>query len=68
MVHNLYLNKLSYQSRCILINEIIDNKKNPIICSLIKEMLRDSETITKQGESLKIIDEKTMYDEIILNT
>jgi hypothetical protein len=68
MVHNLYLNKLSYQSRCILINEIIDNKKNPIICSLIKEMLRDSETIIKQGESLKIIDEKTMYDEIILNT
>ena len=43
MVHNLYLNKLSYQSRCILINEILDNKRNPIICSLIKEMLRDSQ-------------------------
>lgn len=70
MVHNLYLNKLSYQSRCILINEIIDNKKNPIICSLIKEMLRDSESQAKQSEQqgLKIIDEKTMYDELILNT
>jgi serine/threonine protein kinase len=43
MVHNLYLNKLTYQSRCIIINEILDNSKNPIFCSLIKEMLRDSE-------------------------
>lgn len=42
MVHNLYLNKLSYQSRCVLLNQVLDNKRNPIICSLIKEMLRDS--------------------------
>lgn len=72
MVHNLYLNKLSYQSRCILINEILDNKKNPIICSLIKEMLRDSQgtqnTAANSPEDTKIIDEKTMYDELILNT
>jgi hypothetical protein len=31
-------------------------------------MLRDSEPQSKQGESFKIIDEKTMYDELILNT
>lgn len=71
MVHNLYLNKLSYQSRCILINEILDNKKNPIICSLIKEMLRDSQgsaAASGSGEDARIIDEKTMYDELILNT
>lgn len=74
MVHNLYLNKLSYQSRCILINEILDNKKNPIICSLIKEMLRDYQGNTLAAssaanpEDAKIIDEKTMYDELILNT
>jgi len=72
MVHNLYLNKLSYQSRCILINEILDNKKNPIICSLIKEMLRDCHgsagAAPGSAEDARIIDEKTMYDELILNT
>jgi len=47
MVHNLYLNKLTYQSRCIIINEILDNSKNPIFCSLIKEMLRDCESETE---------------------
>ena len=71
MVHNLYLNKLSYQSRCILINEILDNKRNPIICSLIKEMLRDSQgnaaATANSQEDAHIIDEKTMYDELILN-
>ena len=41
MVHNLYLNKMTYQSRCIILNEILEHKKNPIFCSLIKEMLRD---------------------------
>ena len=42
MVHNLYLNKLSYQSRCSIINEMLDAKKNPILCQLLQEMLRDS--------------------------
>jgi hypothetical protein len=31
--------------------EIIDNKKYPIICSLIKEMLRDAEPQDKSGDS-----------------
>lgn len=42
MVHNMYLNKMNYQSRCIIVNEVLDNKRNPVICSLVKEMLRDA--------------------------
>lgn len=26
MVHNLYLNKMTFQSRCSIINELIDSK------------------------------------------
>lgn len=61
MVHNLYLNKLSYQSRCILLNQVLDNKKNPIICSLIKEMLKDA-----SGDK-KVIDEKTAYEDTLMS-
>ena len=43
MVHNLYLNKLSYQSRCSILNELLDSKKNHVICDLLKDMLRDSD-------------------------
>lgn len=43
MVHNLYLNKLSYQSRCSILNELLDSKKNQVICDLLKDMLRDSD-------------------------
>lgn len=41
MVHNLYMNKLSYQSRVSILNELLDIKQNPVICELLHEMLRD---------------------------
>lgn len=41
MVHNLYLNKLSYQSRCSILNELLDSKANPVICELLFQMLKD---------------------------
>ena len=63
MVHNLYLNKLSYQSRCVLLNQVLENRQNPIICGLIKEMLRDAPGQPEDKEaspsepSRKVIDE-----------
>ena len=66
MVHNLYLNKLTYQSRCILLNQILDNKANPIICQLIKEMLKDCTPINPGTDTRrKVVDEKGIYDEML---
>ena len=63
MVHNLYLNKLTYSSRCIIINEIIGQDKNPVICSLIKEMLRDEQPNPDCG-SLDDV-EPTIYQDLL---
>ena len=65
MVHNLYLNKLSYQSRCIIINEILDNNKNPIFCSLMKEMLRDCEPEVDDPMMPVLEDDASLYEDLI---
>lgn len=41
MVHNLYLNKLSYQSRCSIINELLVGKQHQVMCDLLKDLLKD---------------------------
>jgi hypothetical protein len=41
MVHNLYLNKMSYQSRCTIITQLLDSQKNSVICELLFMMLKD---------------------------
>jgi serine/threonine protein kinase len=65
MVHNLYLNKMTYQSRCIILNEILEHKKNPIFCSLIKEMLRDE---AQMADSEYFFEEENFYEELVSKT
>ena len=36
MVHNMYLNKMSYQSRCQVLNELLDGKSHPVIMDLFQ--------------------------------